>query len=55
MKVKIEMMPGETPEEKKKLLFDKQIKMLNEFLAKGAISQAQYDKSAGDLKQKMGF
>ena len=55
MQIEIETMPGETPEEKKKLLFEKQIKMLDEFLEKGAISQAQYDKSAGDLKQKMGF
>ena len=44
-----------TPDEKKKELFRKQKKTLDLFLARGAISQAQYDKSCGDLKLKMGF
>lgn len=33
-------------------LYIRQIKMLRMFLEKGAISQAQYDKSAGDLSRK---
>lgn len=44
-----------TPEEKKRKLFLEQKKTLDLFLQKGAISKAQYDKSYGDLKQKMGF
>ena len=43
-----------TPEEKKKQLFLKQKKMLDMFLEKGAITQAQHDKSLGDLIEKMG-
>lgn len=44
-----------SPEEKKKQLFLNQKATLDSFLEKGAISQAQYDKSYGDLKIKMGF
>ena len=44
-----------TAEEKKKSLFLEQKKTLDLFLQKGAISKAQYDKSYGDLKEKMGF
>lgn len=44
-----------TPEEKKKQLFLNQKQTLDLFLEKRAISQAQYDKSLGDLKIKMGF
>ncbi len=44
-----------TPEEKKRKLFLEQKKTLDLFLQKGAISKAQYDKSYGDLKQKMGI
>ena len=44
-----------TPEQKKKLLFLKQKDLLDTFLAHHAISQAQYDKSLGDLTEKMGI
>lgn len=44
-----------TPEEKKKQLFLNQKKLLDTFLARNAISQAQYDKSLGDLRDKMGM
>nr|MBQ6241347.1 hypothetical protein [Lachnospiraceae bacterium] len=44
-----------TPEQKKKLLFLKQKELLDTFLAHHAISQAQYDKSLGDLTEKMGI
>lgn len=43
-----------TPEEKKRQLFLSQKKTLDLFLEKGAISQAQYHKSLGDLREKMG-
>lgn len=43
-----------TPEEKKQQLFLSQKKTLDLFLQKGAISQSQYDKSLGDLREKMG-
>lgn len=36
-------------------LYRKQMKMLKDFLDRGAISQTQYDKSARDLTQKMDF
>lgn len=44
-----------SPEEKKKQLFLKQKNLLDTFLARNAISQAQYDKSLGDLRDKMGM
>lgn len=44
-----------TPEEKKIQLYIKQKNMLDSFLARNAISQAQYDKSLGDLTEKMGM
>lgn len=44
-----------TPEEKKLQLFRNQKKTLDSFLARGAISQQQYDKSYGDLREKMGI
>ena len=44
-----------TPEEKKNQLFLNQMKTLDLFLEKGAITQAQYDKSFGDLCAKMGI
>lgn len=44
-----------TPEEKKRQLFLDQKALLDTFLRTGAISQAQYDKSFGDLKEKMGM
>lgn len=42
-------------EEKRKQLFLNQKKTLDTFLEKHAISQAQYEKSYGDLCKKMGF
>lgn len=44
-----------TPEEKKRKLYEKQKDLLDTFLEHHAISQAQYDKSLGDLTEKMGF
>lgn len=44
-----------TPEEKKKQLFLKQKNTLDLFLERNAISKAQYDKSLGDLIEKMGM
>lgn len=41
-------------EEKKKKLFLKQKNLLDTFLDKNAISQAQYDKSLCNLQDKMG-
>ena len=43
-----------SPEEKKKQLYLNQKKTLEAFLERGAISKAQYDKSLGDLTEKMG-
>ena len=42
-------------EDKKKQLFLDQKQLLDTFLDHGAISQAQYDKSLGDLTEKMGM
>ena len=39
---------------KKQQLFLNQKKTLDLFLERGAISQKQYDKSLGDLREKMG-
>ena len=44
-----------TPDGKKKQLFIKQKKLLDTFLERNAISKAQYDKSIGDLRNKMGM
>ena len=44
-----------SPNEKKKQFFLKQKKLLDTFLEKHAISQAQYEKSLGDLRDKMGM
>jgi hypothetical protein len=43
------------PNKKKRKLYLKQKNMLDMFLERGAISQAQHDKSLGDLTLKMGF
>ena len=43
------------PSQKKKQLFLNQKELLDKFLEKHAISQAQYQKSLGDLRLKMGF
>ena len=42
-------------EEKKRDLYLRQKELLDTFLEHGAISQAQYDKSLGDLTVKMGM
>ena len=44
-----------SPEEKKKQLYLKQKKLLETFLEHGAITKAQFDKSLGDLTEKMGY
>ena len=44
-----------SPEEKRKQLYLKQVKTLNDFLARGAIGKEQYDKSLHDLTEKMGM
>ena len=44
-----------SPEENKQQLFLKQKATLDSFLERGAISQAQYDKSFNDMKEKMGY
>ena len=44
-----------TPEEKKQELFCRQKRTLDLFLERNAISKAQYDKSLGDLIEKMGI
>lgn len=43
------------PNKKKRKLYLKQKNMLDMFLERGAISQAQHDKSLGDLTLKMCF
>ena len=42
-------------EEKRIQLYLKQKALLEQFLQTGAISKAQYDKSLGDLTEKMGM
>ena len=42
-------------EEKNKLLYERQKHMLEEFLDRGAISPAQFEKSLNDLTEKMGM
>ena len=44
-----------SPADKKKQLYLEQKKTLETFLAHGAISKAQFDKSLGDLTEKMGM
>ena len=44
-----------SPEEKKKQLFLRQKHTLDLFLERNAIDQKQYDKSLGDLRDKMGM
>jgi len=44
-----------SPEEKKKELFFRQKHTLDMFLERNAITQRQYDKSLGDLIEKMGM
>lgn len=42
-------------EEKKIRLYFQQKEVLDDFLERGAISQEQYDKSLGDMTEKMGI
>ncbi len=42
-------------EEKNHELFLRQKALLEEFLERGAISKAQYEKSLGDLMEKTGY
>lgn len=44
-----------SPEEKRRQLYIRQVKTLNDFLERGAISKEQYEKSFGDLTEKMGY
>ena len=44
-----------SPEEKKKQLYLNQKQTLDIFLKSGAISRTQYNKSLGDLTEKMGM
>ena len=44
-----------SPDEKKRELFLKQKHTLDLFLERKAIDQRQYDKSLGDLRDKMGM
>lgn len=44
-----------SPVEKQKELFLRQKHTLDLFLERNAISQTQYDKSLGDLRDKMGM
>ena len=46
---------GLSDEEKRRKLYEKQKELLDTFLANGAISRAQYEKSLGDLTKKMGM
>ena len=41
-------------EEKNRELFQRQKQLLDGFLERGAITQAQHDKSLHDLREKMG-
>jgi len=52
---KDEVWPMLSPEEKKCRLYENQKELLKAFLERGAISRAQYDKSLGDLTEKMGY
>lgn len=42
-----------SPTEKKRALYRRQKELLDTFLARRAISPAQYEKSLGDLTEKM--
>ena len=44
-----------TPKEKKIQLYLRQKELLDTFLEKGAITKEQYEKSFGDLTEKMGM
>ncbi len=44
-----------SPEEKRRDLYQRQKKLLETFLEHNAITQAQFEKSLGDLTEKMGM
>ena len=44
-----------SPDEKRKQLYINQKKLLEVFLERGAITRAQFEKSLGDLTEKMGY
>ena len=46
---------SQSPEEKRRALYDRQVALLATFLDHGAITQAQHDKSLHDLTEKMGY
>lgn len=48
-------MAEKTEDEKMVKLFLSQKELLDTFLSHGAITKAQYDKSLGDLTEKMGM
>ena len=48
-------MQTSTPKEKKMQLYLRQKELLDTFLEKGAITKEQYEKSFGDLTEKMGM
>ena len=51
----IKLSEKEDGKEKRIQLYLSQVKLLDGFLANGAITKAQYDKSFGDLTEKMGM
>lgn len=53
MKYTPEELKNMTSEEKKWALFHSQKELLDTFLERHAITQEQYNKSLGDLKEKM--
>lgn len=52
---KVDSMSENKPDEKKIELFKNQKELLDTFLSHGAITKMQYDKSLGDLTEKMGM
>ncbi len=55
LSVEIQEQPQMAAEKMKQDLYLRQKELLDTFLERGAISQAQYDKSLGDLTVKMGM
>ena len=55
MKTQYDSAEQRTRREQLKKLFLSQKQTLDTFLANGAITKAQYDKSLGDLTEKMGM
>ena len=41
--------------DRRRELYERQVELLRLFLERGAITPAQYDKSYGDLTEKMGY